>query len=124
MSNNFIFITLSPNLRPQAQLASEASQLRTKAELPPQAEPQRYKVRPVFPFSSPGRVYIHVNLKFNIMETISDLAWDLIGQDPLLRLELAGIEEHSGAEGMVGELLEFFNKVERMVAGGGYSSTG
>ena len=44
-----------------------------------------------------------------------DLAWEVIESDPLLRMELAAIEQHSADDQMVNELVEFFARVEAMV---------
>ncbi len=50
------------------------------------------------------------------MKCDTDLAWELIGHDPVLRLELAGIEKNSKSDdSLVDQLLEFFSKIERMV---------
>ena len=50
------------------------------------------------------------------MKCDTDLSWELIGHDPVLRLELAGIEKNSKSDdSLVDQLLEFFSKIERMV---------
>jgi hypothetical protein len=50
------------------------------------------------------------------MESDMDLAWDLIGHDPLLRVELSIIEQYAASDDeMVAQLLEFFTKIERMI---------
>ena len=50
------------------------------------------------------------------MQNDPDFTWDLIGHDPVLRLELAEIEKNSGNEDvLVGHLLEFFSKIEKMI---------
>jgi hypothetical protein len=50
------------------------------------------------------------------MKCDTDLAWELIGHDPVLRLQLAGIEKNSTNDDfLVDQLLEFFSGIERMV---------
>jgi hypothetical protein len=50
------------------------------------------------------------------MESDMDLAWDLIGHDPLLQVELSIIEQYAASDDeMVAQLLEFFTKIERMI---------
>ena len=50
------------------------------------------------------------------MKCNTDLAWELIRHDPVLRLELQGIEQNSKTDDlMVDQLLEFFSKIERMI---------
>ncbi|MCX6226491.1 MAG: hypothetical protein NTV01_17375 [Bacteroidia bacterium] len=50
------------------------------------------------------------------MKRDSDLAWELIGQDPVLRLELFSIEQHHASDDeMVAELMGFFARIERVI---------
>lgn len=50
------------------------------------------------------------------MKRDSDLAWELIGQDPVLRLELIAIEQHMMTDDeRVNELLNFYGKIERII---------
>lgn len=53
--------------------------------------------------------------EFHVMIHQTDLGWELIEQDPLLRLELSSIEQHTADEKMVAELLEFFTRIDRMI---------
>ena len=46
------------------------------------------------------------------MKSDYEWTWQLIGHDPVLRQELALIEQHVKGDSMVEELLEFFAKVE------------
>jgi len=49
------------------------------------------------------------------MKRDTDLGWELIEHDPLLRLELNSIEQHTTNEEMVTELMEFFARIEGIV---------
>ncbi|MFA6126225.1 MAG: hypothetical protein WC699_02875 [Bacteroidales bacterium] len=46
------------------------------------------------------------------MKHDADWEWDLIEQDPVLRIELSEIEQKVITDDMVAELIEFFSKVD------------
>lgn len=49
------------------------------------------------------------------MKRKTDLGWDQIERDPMLRLELNSIEQHKTDDDMVAELMEFFARIEGIV---------
>jgi hypothetical protein len=49
------------------------------------------------------------------MKRDTDLGWELIEQDPMLRMELSAIEQHTIDDEMVVELMEFFARIEGIV---------
>ena len=49
------------------------------------------------------------------MKLDTDLGWELIEHDPILRLELNSIEQHNPGDEMVAELMEFYARIERMM---------
>lgn len=50
------------------------------------------------------------------MKRDRDSAWELIGSDPVLRLELSAIEQRVGSEEeMVAKLVEFYSRIEGML---------
>jgi hypothetical protein len=50
------------------------------------------------------------------MERDTDLGWELIGHDPLLRLELSTIERQAESdEEIVTELMRFFARIDGMM---------
>jgi hypothetical protein len=49
------------------------------------------------------------------MKRDTDLGWELIEHDPMLRLELSAIEQHTTNDELVTELMEFFARIEGIV---------
>ncbi|MFA5815510.1 MAG: hypothetical protein WC865_07810 [Bacteroidales bacterium] len=49
------------------------------------------------------------------MKRDTDLGWELIEHDPMLRLELNSIEQHTTNDAMVDSLMEFYARIERMM---------
>jgi hypothetical protein len=50
------------------------------------------------------------------MKRDTDSAWELIRNDPALRLELSAIEQQAGSEEeMVAKLVEFYSRIEGML---------
>jgi len=47
------------------------------------------------------------------MKRDTDLGWELIEHDPMLRLELSFIEQQKTNEEMVNSLMEFYARIER-----------
>ena len=43
------------------------------------------------------------------------LGWELIEHDPMLRLELRSIEQHTTNDELIAELMEFFARIDRMI---------
>ena len=43
------------------------------------------------------------------------LGWELIENDPMLRLELRSIEQHTTDDELIAKLMEFFARIDRMI---------